>query len=103
MAKSISAKIETNTNKYGETKSKYVDCGVILENTNGQYIMLNPTVDLAGVLMKQRLLAQETGKNAGGSVICSIFDNDGTSPQKAPHQTEPQAKGESIDDSEIPF
>ena len=75
MARRITAKIE-EYQKDGETKGKYIEIGVILENANGEYIMLNPTVDLSGVLMKQRLLAAETGKKAGGNVMCSIFDND---------------------------
>jgi len=106
MAKSISAKIETYKNKDGETKNKYIDVGVILENTHGEYVMLDPAVDLAGVLMKQRLLAQETGKKAGGSVICSIFDNDGASPQKTPNQSQasPQGKPEPVSNlDDLPF
>lgn len=75
MAKRITAKIE-EYQKDGETKGKYVDIGVILSNDNGEFMMLNPTVDLSGVLMKQRILAQTTGKKVGDNVMCSIWDND---------------------------
>ena len=70
MSKRIAAKVGTYT-KDGQEKGKYVDIGVVLENSNGEYILLDPTVNLAGVMMKQRLMS---GK--GDSVICSIFDND---------------------------
>ena len=74
MAKRLVAKIETYE-KDGETKGKYLEIGVILSNDNGEFALLNPTVDLSGVLMKQRILAQETGGKVGDSVMCAIFDN----------------------------
>ncbi|MFT6835113.1 MAG: hypothetical protein ACJA0H_001147, partial [Francisellaceae bacterium] len=42
MAKRISAKIE-EYQKDGQTKGKYVDIGVIMQNANGEYMMLNPS------------------------------------------------------------
>lgn len=75
MAKRIAAKVGTYE-KDGQTKGEYVDIGVILSNNDGEYVLLNPTVDLSGVLMKQRILAQETGKTSGASVIASVFDSD---------------------------
>ena len=86
MAKRISAKIG-EYEKDGQTKGQYVDVGVILSNSNGEYIMLNPTVDLAGVMMKQRILAQKTGKKAGDNVLCSIFDRDDVQQKHATQQS----------------
>ena len=75
MTKRIAARIGSYE-KDGQTKGEYVDIGVILNNNNGEYVLLNPTVDLAGVLMKQGMLAQEDGKKARGSVLASVFDSD---------------------------
>lgn len=69
--KRISAKVGEYT-KDGETKGEWVDIGAILSNENGEFVLINPTVDLAGVLLKQRLLNPE---KKSGSVIASIFDN----------------------------
>lgn len=105
MARQIKAKIKEYTNAQGETKGEWVDLGVILSNSNGDYIMLNPTVDLAGVLMRQRLLAQAKGSKVGDNVMCSIFDS---SQQQAPQQPQqatqqPMGDGGFNDSSDVPF
>jgi hypothetical protein len=101
MAKRIAAKID-EYEKDGQTKGKYVDIGVILSNEHGEYVMLNPTVDLSGVLMKQRLLAQKNGKQSGGNVMCSIFDNDNQSGGQAAQSSARQsAPDDGFDD--VPF
>jgi hypothetical protein len=73
MTKRIMAKIDTYQ-KDGQEKGKYVEIGVILSNDNGEYALINPDVNLAGVLIKQRVNLQSKGK--GDMVMCSIFDND---------------------------
>ena len=110
--KRITAKID-EYQKDNQTKGKYVDIGVVLSNSNGEYILLNPTVDLSGVLMRQRILAQKNGKKVMDSVACSIFDNNnqgqpsaaptnhpGQSGQASPQQ--PSGFNDSFDD-DIPF
>lgn len=72
MARRITAKVDTYE-KDGETKGKYVEVGVILDGKHGEYILLNPTVDLAGVLIQQRMMNPE---KASKTVLCNIFDND---------------------------
>lgn len=89
MAKRISAKIEVYE-KDGQQKGKYVNIGVIMSNENGEYVMLNPTVDLSGVLLKQRLMNPD---RASGSVMCSVFDSNQSNPQP----------GGGTDSSDIPF
>lgn len=85
MAKRLVAKVG-EYEKDGETKGRYVEIGVILSNNNGEYALIDPTVNLAGVLMKQRVMAQKNGvKVTGDSVMCSVFDNDKkSSPQQHP-------------------
>lgn len=68
MAKQITATVETYE-KDGETKYKNVDIGVLMSGDHGDYILLNPTVDLSGVLMRQRILGKK-----GSSVMCNIWD-----------------------------
>lgn len=111
MAKQIKARVGEYTDRNtGEVKGIWADIGVILSNDNGEYIMLNPTVDLAGVLMKQRFLAQKTKGKTGDNVMCSIFDNankqgGGQQQAKQPpaqQQAGPQSNFDDFDD-DIPF
>ena len=83
MAKRLVAKIGQYTTKDGDNKNQYTNIGVMLENQNGEYILIDPTVNLAGVLLKQRILAQQTGGKVGDSVMVSVFDNSNQKPQ--PH------------------
>ena len=83
MSKSIKAKVGTYQ-KDGATKNRYQDIGAILSNQNGEYILLNPSVSLAGILAQQNAMSGESR----GNVMCSIFDNDDR--QQSPAQ-QPQA------------
>ena len=56
--------------KGGEKKGRYVKLGTILQGENGEYALIEPTVDLAGCLIQQRLM--NGGK--GSSLMCSIFE-----------------------------
>ena len=93
--KRITAKID-EYQKDGETKGKYIDVGVILENQHGEYIILNPTVDLSGVLIKQRLLNPQ---KAGGGVMCNIFTDQ---PKQDSSNPPSQAASDNFD-SDVPF
>lgn len=75
MTKRLAAKVG-EYEKDGKTKGRYVDIGVILSNDNGEFVLLDPTVSLSGVMMQQRILAQATGKKVGDRVMASVFDND---------------------------
>ena len=97
MAKDLVIKVDTYTNKNGEQKNRYVKLGVILSSQNGEYAILDPTVNLAGCMLKQRLLDP---KKAGKGVMCSIFDNSQQS------QTPPTTGGAPVDpdfNDDIPF
>ena len=108
MAKRIVAKTGEYTNQQGETKGRWTDIGVIMENQHGEYIMLNPTVDLAGVLMKQRLFAQANNSRVGDNVMCSIFENDNAGTQRPNQQNSQQPPQQSPGgndgfDDDVPF
>ncbi|MEQ3625961.1 MAG: hypothetical protein ABNH26_08640 [Celeribacter sp.] len=75
MVKRLTAKVG-EYEKDGQTKGRYVDLGVILSNQNGEFMLLDPSVNLAGVLMQQRILGQAKGQKASDRVMVSIFDND---------------------------
>lgn len=74
MARKLVAKVGSYTNSQNEEKGEYVTIGVILSNDNGEYALLDPTVNLAGVLMKQRVHAQKTGGKSGDMIMCGIYD-----------------------------
>ena len=79
--------------KGGETKGKYIDVGVILENDKGEFVLLDPTVNLAGVMLKQRLMNPQ---KSGDSVMASVFTNE---PRQ---ESKPESHGEDPNDR-IPF
>jgi hypothetical protein len=74
MAKRITAKVG-EYQKDGQTKGEYVKLGVIMENQNGEYMLLDPSVSLAGVLAKQNVLAANSGGQQRDMVMVSIFDD----------------------------
>ncbi len=75
MSKKLIAKVGTYQ-KNGETKNEYDELGVMLENDNGPYILLDPAINLAGVLIKQNIMAFAEGKQARSNVMISVFDSE---------------------------
>ena len=73
MAKRITAKIGTYM-KDGGQKGKYVNIGVILNNDNGEYILFDPSVNMAGIAFLQSQLPD--AKPNSTSVIASIFTDE---------------------------
>ncbi|WP_372857585.1 hypothetical protein [Pseudoalteromonas sp.] len=88
MAKRIVAKTGEYTNQQNEKKGEYTKLGVILNNDNGEYMLLDPSVSLAGVLIKQNALAAKTGGQQRDMLMVSIFedDNQGQQPQQQQQQ-----------------
>lgn len=117
MAKRLVAKVD-EYEKDGQTKGKYVEVGVILSNDNGEYALLDPTVNLAGVLQKQNMLGRKKQQQPRDMVAVSIFDNNNQQqgwgqpqqsqqqpqPQQQQQQSAPQYNEPPMDfDDEIPF
>lgn len=75
MAKRLVVKIGEYTNNQGETKGEYTKIGVILNNQNGEFAILDPSVNLAGVLLKQNSLAAKQNKQPSDGVMVSIFED----------------------------
>ena len=76
MAKRLAAKTGEFQNQQGETKGEYARLGVVMQGTDGEFLLLDPTVSLAGVLVKQNALAMAQGKQVRDSVLVSIFNDD---------------------------
>ena len=111
MSKDIVAKTGEYTNREGETKSEWTKIGVVLSNQNGEYILLDPSVNLSGVLQKQNMLAMEQRKSGnekartGKAVMCSVFDRDqnqGGGQQQSQPRIQEMPQGGGMDD-DIPF
>lgn len=93
MTKRLVAKTGTYTNQQGEQKGEYTRIGVLMDGDNGQYMLLDPTVNLAGVLAKQNVMAANEGKPMRDSVMISVFDNDNQSQQQQGGYQQPQQQG----------
>lgn len=104
MSKRITAKVE-EYQKDGQTKGKYVEIGVILSNDNGEYMILDPSISLSGVLQKQNVLAAKSGKPERGAVMCGIWEADnaaGGTPQQERKQLPPKINPNDNFDDEVP-
>lgn len=93
MTKRLVAKTGTYTNQQGEQKGEYTRIGVLMDGDNGQYMLLDPTVNLAGVLAKQNVMASNEGKPMRDSVMVSVFDNDNQNQGQQQYQQPPQQQG----------
>jgi len=96
MPKDVSLAVEKYTNKQGEEKTKYVKIGTIREGQNGEYMLIEPTVDLAGCLALQNMMNHKQGKEVRTNLIASIFDR-----QQGQQQAQQAAQPEL--DGDIPF
>ena len=84
--KKLKAKVGTYQ-KDGQEKGRYVDVGVINQGNNGEYMLLSPDVNLAGVLIKQNNMLASQGKQPRDSVMVSILDD---TQQSQHHPQSPQ-------------
>lgn len=70
MTKKIKARIDIYTTEEG-AKGRYVDIGAILENSKGEFVLLDPTVNLAAIWARQ---AHYFPDKVGENVMCSVFE-----------------------------
>jgi len=90
MAKRIVAKTG-EYQKDGQTKGEYTKLGVMLNNDNGEYMLLDPSVSLAGLLIKQNALAAKTNGQQRDMLMVSIFDDDNQNQQQGQQNNQQQA------------
>jgi hypothetical protein len=71
-----------------QQKAEYTEIGVIITGKNGkEYALLDPAINLAGVLMKQNILAAKRNEPPSDRIMLSIFEQQA---QGAPQQQQPQ-------------
>lgn len=102
MTKKLSA-VTGQYQKDGQTKAEWTNIGVIGIDKNGkEYVLLDPNISLAGVLVKQNVLAQKQGKPLSDMVFTSVFEEqaqdnqqqqNGGYQQQAPQQQNNQQQG----------
>lgn len=97
MAKRLSAKVG-EYQKDGQTKGEYVSIGVILSNDNGEYMLLDPTVNIAGVLALQNMMNHKAGRKISNRVMVGVYSDDDRGSQGGGSQG-----GAAGRDDEIPF
>ena len=76
MTKRLSAVVgEYNDKQTNQQKAEWQNVGVIgVGKNNKEYMLLDPTVNLAGVLLKQNILAVKRGEQPSDMVMTSIFE-----------------------------
>jgi hypothetical protein len=90
--KKLSAKIG-EYQKDGQTKGRYSNIGVIQQsNDGGEYVLLDPTISLAGILAAQNALAVSQGKEIRDRVMVGVFEEnqDGQQQQQNGYQQQQQ-------------
>ncbi len=101
MAKRLVIKTGEYTNSAGEKKGRYVRLGTILRKDDNEFVLIDPTVNLAGSLMLQNIMNRQNGKDIRDNLMVSIFDDD-DAPAKSNGSESAPAKDEDFED-DIPF
>ena len=76
----------------GSQKGRYTNVGLVMQGTDGMFALLEPGVNLAGLLIQQNAIATSKGKQPSTSVMCSMFEPNRNGQQAAPmpQPTQPQ-------------
>lgn len=97
MAKQIFAVTGEYTKQDGTQGANFTEIGAIMVSQNGrEYALLDPTVNLAGVLLKQNAIAMAKGEQLRDMVMCSVKErqpqqsNYGNQPTQNHQQRQPQ-------------
>lgn len=95
--KKLTAKIG-EYQKDGQTKGRYANLGVMMNsNDGGEYLLLDPTVSIGGVLALQNALAISKGEQVRDRVMVGVWEEDNNQQgqqqyqQQAPQQNYQQA------------
>jgi len=92
----MTKRIVAKTGEYqkdGQTKGEYTKLGVMLNNDKGEYMLLDPSVSLAGLLIKQNALAAKSGGQQRDMVMISIFEDDNQQQGQNNNQGQQQNSG----------
>ena len=105
MAKLYDVTIKTGeyTDNSGQTKGRYTKIGVVMSGSDGgQFMLLEPQVDIAGCLMLQNNLAVAKGQPPRDSVMCSMFAPSEQGGQPMPQPTQPMMQQPQMQPQQIP-
>jgi len=88
MTKRLSAVVGEYTDKQsGQQKADWANVGIIGVSQKGkEYMLLDPTVNLAGVLLKQNILAVNKGEKLSDMVMISIIEDSNQNNQQNNNQ-----------------
>jgi hypothetical protein len=93
MTKRLSAITGEYQDQQGNQKAEWTNVGVIITGKNGKdYALLDPTVNLAGILAKQNVLAMKKGEQLSDMVMTSVFEENNQQQQQGGYQA-PQQQG----------
>ena len=83
MTKRLSAVVGEYTDKQsGQQKADWANVGIIGVSKNGkEYMLLDPSVSLAGVLLKQNVLAMSKNEKLSDMVMISIIEDNNNNAQ----------------------
>ncbi len=93
MAKKLTAKIG-EYEKDGQTKGRYVNLGVVMSsNDGGEYMLLDPTVSLSGVMAQQNTLAMQNNQPLRDRIMVNVWEEENNAQQynQQPQQQYQQA------------
>ena len=95
MTKRLSAVIGEYTDKQtNQQKAEWASVGIIGVSTKGkEYMLLNPEVSLAGLLVKQNVLAANKGEKLSDMVMISIIDEQAQNNNQNNNQGQQQNTG----------
>lgn len=83
MSKRLSAKIGVyHDKKQNKEVGEYVQLGVILNGDNGEYMLLDPSISIAGCLAKQNILALNQGKLQRDSLMVGVYEENSNQGQQ---------------------
>ena len=93
MAKRLVAKVG-EYQKDGQTKGEYQRLGVLMQgNDGGEYMLLDPSINLAGVLIKQNAMAASKGGQLRDTVMISVFTDENQNQQQGGFNQQQQQQG----------
>lgn len=98
--KKLTAKIG-EYQKDGATKGRYINLGVVMNGDDGEYLLLDPNISLAGVLQSQNVMAMNKGAKLRDRIMVNMWEEDNNQQQQqqpqqqqyqqpAPQQQAPQ-------------
>jgi len=85
---------EYQDRKTGEQKGEWKNVGILGVDKNGnEYVLLEPDVSIAGLLIKQNALAAKKGEAQRDMLMTKVFDSQQGQQQQSTQQSAPQQQG----------